>query len=341
MYLGIGLLIAQRGLDTINGRCVYVPSESGACFAIHIPNAIGKSTEVFFSVLIEEEEKRPRDKTRGKAEQLQTQNSSVPTPHSPPHKTLYLKKPAQHHRSSSDPRGINPVLSNSSPRTREVVPQDHNTSDVPFFRDLSPRIHVKTAKILVVDDAQSVRTLFQALFKRQGIESVDLAENGQEGLTKLIQNDYDVVFMDFLMPVMNGIDCTTSYRLWEAVNRQKKAVIVGMSANALDTDIKTIEMHMQGFLQKPASFGLVTKFVQFHDYLRDDTRLKVVVPDHFFPLDNSTTAGFLQCSAPPNTQQTKQTLSFLIVTILVAFLCVQFFPIINQCTFPNLFVWLT
>jgi len=181
---------------------------------------------------------------------------------------------------------------------------------------------VNTAKILVVDDAQSVRTLFKALFKRQGIEYVDLAENGQDGYTKLIETDYDVVFMDFLMPIMNGIDCVKTYRTWEQTNRQRKAVIIGMSANAIDADLQSVEVYMQGFLQKPASFGLVTKFVQFHDYLREDTRLRVVVPESFLTGENAATN-----QVPAKIISTDKQTFFFLVAVFVVFVSFQFYHI--------------
>lgn len=282
------MLLAQKCLDTINGRCAYVPTLTGACFAIHFPNA--------------GDTRGPRDDSRS------------------PRKTL---KPSAHCRSSSDPRDSHShPIHNVPPRERVLLPEDPNTSDVEFFRQLSPRIHVNTAKILVVDDAQSVRTLFKALFKRQGIEYVDLAENGQDGYTKLIETDYDVVFMDFLMPIMNGIDCVKTYRTWEQTNRQRKAVIIGMSANAIDADLQSVEVYMQGFLQKPASFGLVTKFVQFHDYLREDTRLRVVVPESFLTGENAATN-----QVPAKIISTDKQTFFFLVAVFVVFVSFQFYHI--------------
>ena len=51
---------------------------------------------------------------------------------------------------------------------------------------------------------------------------------------------YDIAFVDFLMPVMNGIQMVTRYRKWEKEqeDREKKQYIVGISANADGRDIE-------------------------------------------------------------------------------------------------------
>jgi len=206
--------------------------------------------------------------------------------------------------------------------------RDEEAEDIPFFRSLKPRFDPLAANILVVDDAQAVRTLFRGLFKKFGILRVDVAENGKEALKKLTQNEYDVIFMDFLMPVMNGLECTKAYRAWEKENRanKPKAVIVGMSANAVSTDIRVIENLMQGFLQKPSNFAQVIKIVQFHDYLREDSKLKVVIPPTFFSTDTLSADNDSQSqeAAISPAEPEPSSPAYLLLTILIAFVSFLF-----------------
>lgn len=64
-------------------------------------------------------------------------------------------------------------------------------------------------RILVVDDIYTNRFLLTELIKSTGHEVV-LAENGEEAIEILKNEDIQLVFMDIEMPVMNGIE-TTEY----------------------------------------------------------------------------------------------------------------------------------
>lgn len=60
-------------------------------------------------------------------------------------------------------------------------------------------------KILVIDDDVAIRVLLHAVLKRMNLE-VDLAEDGQDGLTHLNEGKYDLVLLDLMMPRMNGYE---------------------------------------------------------------------------------------------------------------------------------------
>jgi DNA-binding response OmpR family regulator len=60
-------------------------------------------------------------------------------------------------------------------------------------------------KFLIVDDDISVRDLFQSAFSDSGYE-VHLAENGEQALDVLKQNEMDLIFLDLKLFGMNGID---------------------------------------------------------------------------------------------------------------------------------------
>ncbi len=60
-------------------------------------------------------------------------------------------------------------------------------------------------KILIVDDEASIRDLFQSAFNELGY-SVHLAENGDQALHILKQQDIDLIFLDLKLFGMNGIE---------------------------------------------------------------------------------------------------------------------------------------
>lgn len=63
-----------------------------------------------------------------------------------------------------------------------------------------------TSKILCIDDEPSLqRTYVRSLNRVPGVEGVDVASNGQEGLERLQQEVYGLVLVDKSMPVMDGV----------------------------------------------------------------------------------------------------------------------------------------
>lgn len=61
------------------------------------------------------------------------------------------------------------------------------------------------ARILVIDDEPHLRILVESFLAQDGHE-VDLAENGQKGLSLIERNPYDLVITDVIMPEQDGLE---------------------------------------------------------------------------------------------------------------------------------------
>ena len=59
--------------------------------------------------------------------------------------------------------------------------------------------------ILVIEDDTTMRNGLAEILKEAGY-NVDSAENGQKGLEKIREKDYDIVLTDLIMPVMGGME---------------------------------------------------------------------------------------------------------------------------------------
>ena len=70
--------------------------------------------------------------------------------------------------------------------------------------------HVEKS-ILIVDDEPGVRDFLKKLFEDRGFR-VTTAESGESGLEKLEQGDFDIIFSDFSMPGMDGVDLIKTLR---------------------------------------------------------------------------------------------------------------------------------
>ena len=116
---------------------------------------------------------------------------------------------------------------------------------------------------LVVDDSAVNRMVAGELLKLCHCQ-VDFAENGQQAAARAAFTDYDIVFMDLQMPVMDGFAATIAIRAAEAQARaDRRMPIIALTANAVPEDLdRGIKSGMDDVLTKPvgeASFRAVLR----------------------------------------------------------------------------------
>jgi CheY-like chemotaxis protein len=110
---------------------------------------------------------------------------------------------------------------------------------------------MRSLHVLLVEDHPVNQLLATKLIERAG-HRVTLAQNGQEGLDAVMQQPFDLVFMDMQMPVMNGLESTQRIRAFELANQRVRTPIVAMTANAMPTDRQACEeAGMDNFMSKP------------------------------------------------------------------------------------------
>ena len=77
--------------------------------------------------------------------------------------------------------------------------------DVGTCERINGVIKLKERKVLFVDDDVSILKLLKNVFEKRGYK-VDTAENAEDALSILKNEEYPVMFFDIVMPGMNGID---------------------------------------------------------------------------------------------------------------------------------------
>ncbi len=106
-------------------------------------------------------------------------------------------------------------------------------------------------RILIADDNTVNQKVALKMLERLGYRG-DVAANGLEVLDAVQKIRYDVVFMDMLMPEMDGIE--TTKLIVNAISKDNQPVIVAMTANNIEENKeKCLEAGMHDFLQKPIS----------------------------------------------------------------------------------------
>jgi signal transduction histidine kinase/HPt (histidine-containing phosphotransfer) domain-containing protein len=110
-------------------------------------------------------------------------------------------------------------------------------------------------RVLLCDDNTINQKVALRILQQLGYEP-DLAANGREALEALDRKPYDLVFMDVMMPEMDGLEATRMIRKLEAsggsVNFNSHIIIVAMTAQAMQGDReKCLEAGMDDYLSKP------------------------------------------------------------------------------------------
>jgi len=110
----------------------------------------------------------------------------------------------------------------------------------------------RKVKVLIADDDIFNMMLAKAMVSNI-IPSVEITEavNGKIAMEQVVNNNFDIVFMDVQMPEMDGNDATKAIRMFEKKSG-KHAVIVGLTAGALQEERdKCLSSGMDEFLTKP------------------------------------------------------------------------------------------
>lgn len=121
-----------------------------------------------------------------------------------------------------------------------------NPIEKPLKRDISPAWKLY---ILLVDDDSINQVVAQNFLKSLGCK-IDLAENGQEAVSLFSRYQYDLIFMDCSMPVMDGYEATKQIRKQERDTHH--VPIVALTAHAMEGDKdKCLNAGMDDYLSKP------------------------------------------------------------------------------------------
>ena len=134
-------------------------------------------------------------------------------------------------QAKSIPDSPNPAnTSESNPSTPEQV----TTKEIPL-------------SVLIVEDNLINQQLLLKMLKRLGYQ-VEVVSNGQKAVEAVTQKNYEIIFMDLQMPIMDGLTATTHIR--QLPNRQPW--IIGLSANSFaESHQSALAVGMDEYLTKP------------------------------------------------------------------------------------------
>ncbi len=118
----------------------------------------------------------------------------------------------------------------------------------------------KGAKVLLVEDNKADMDVAHKLLDSIGCEVV-VAHDGQEAIGKAKNDSFDVIFMDCLMPIMNGFDAAHVIRENEKGHKNHVPIIAVTNESSESVIKRGAQVGMNDFIQKPIGPKRVTELL--------------------------------------------------------------------------------
>ena len=141
--------------------------------------------------------------------------------------------------------------------------------------------------ILLVEDNEMNRKIIITILKNKNM-TCDIAVDGIEAIKAVAKKNYDIVFMDCQMPVMDGYESTAKIR--EMEGDEKHTIIIAMTANAMEGDrTKCIEAGMDDYISKPINFNTMFNMIEANiKYKQQSTEYSSFIDDNIDHFVEST-----------------------------------------------------
>ncbi len=133
------------------------------------------------------------------------------------------------------------------------------TAPQTLFSELAPLEAPPVLHVLLVEDDLLNQKLAVTLLQRWG-HTVRVVDNGLLAVEALAESGFDLVLMDMMMPVMDGLEATRKIR---AAESGRRVPIIAMTANAMETDRqRCLAAGMDDYLAKPINTQVFKKLLQ-------------------------------------------------------------------------------
>lgn len=154
------------------------------------------------------------------------------------------------------------TVSHSSTSNKKELITQHSLKD----------LRKDSIKILIAEDNVFNQKVAQGTLRKLGFSS-DIAKNGQEAIDALTKTDYDIVFMDGRMPVLDGYEATEKIRKSKDIINPK-VPIVAMTADAMaGVREKCLEVGMNDYIVKPFKPEVLSEMLERWIYKRTGNTL--------------------------------------------------------------------
>jgi len=115
-------------------------------------------------------------------------------------------------------------------------------------------MELKSVKILIVDDEEDIREFLEYILKKEGAD-VMTAVNGEEALSKAEKEIPDLIILDKLMPILDGI--STCKQLRQNDKFQKTKIVMLSAIGEEESQIEGLDIGADDYLVKPIKSKLL------------------------------------------------------------------------------------
>ena len=135
------------------------------------------------------------------------------------------------------------------------------------------------ANVLVAEDNEINQKLIRRTLEGLGL-TITIAHNGKIALEERMKNDYDAVFMDIAMPVMDGVESTHKMLEYEKENNLPHIPIIAVTANALKGDRERfmkegLDEYVTKPIKKESILSVLNMFLQ-DKIAQEDEKIEIV-----------------------------------------------------------------
>jgi len=131
---------------------------------------------------------------------------------------------------------------------------------------IPPVILKENFKVLLVEDNLLNQKLMNINLAKLHCK-VTLANNGFEGVECYKDQEFDVILMDLMMPIMDGFESAREIRKIEKEENRKYTPIIAFTANTLNNDFnKCIENGMNYLMEKPFNAYKFLEIIESFEY---------------------------------------------------------------------------
>ena len=131
-------------------------------------------------------------------------------------------------------------------------------NNITYAGSYKKKFEAPEVRVLAVDDVASNLLVVSKMLRDTKVQ-IDTVSSGEEALKKTLNTYYDVIFMDHLMPEMDGIECHKRIRS-QLGGRCRDSRIVALTANAGGENRKLYAKEgFDGYIEKPVSSDILEK----------------------------------------------------------------------------------
>jgi two-component system response regulator ResD len=118
---------------------------------------------------------------------------------------------------------------------------------------------LQSLRILYIEDDRTLQNLVKMILRDETKYKIDLANNGSDGVKKTLENDYDLILMDIMMPEMDGVEA--AYAIKTAKPSIKIVALTALEKNEIP-NFDDVLFPIKYYIRKPIISNILTKKIE-------------------------------------------------------------------------------